>query len=285
MERRELIAAFSTLGTAGVAGCLDRLEGAQEPTDDGDDAEDGESGNEDGPTETVEEHVAAAVDRDWEAMEETTHTVHPVDYLEVAEDADDGAEIGPEGDGDPEAEVIEKDLTADDVLGVREADLFFEETVVEDALEGERTALVRSEDPDSDGTSLWVLVTEDGDWRILWQGEEFEPEIPDDETDIDAVDKIEYKVDDMGEFGDAYHARVHFSEDADVGVDRVRVVSTESEGEAEIWSDDGDTLDLGRNINHLLVEVDPGGDEVIVMVTVDGEESVVHRDEVTDDEF
>jgi len=144
---------------------------------------------------------------------------------------------------------------------------------------------VRSEDPDSDGTSLWVLVTEDGDWRILWQGEEFEPEIPDDETDIDAVDKIEYKVDDMGEFGDAYHARVHFSDDADVEVDRVRVVSTESEGEAEIWSDDGDTLDLGRNINHLLVEVDPGGDEVIVMVTVDGEESVVHRDEVTDDEF
>ncbi|ELY94338.1 hypothetical protein C482_18557 [Natrialba chahannaoensis JCM 10990] len=133
----------------------------------------------------------------------------------------------------------------------------------------------------------WALVTEDDEWRLLFMGTEdevpedptevFEDEIIDEEQDVIANIDWEYEQDDQPEdaeendfFDDIELARVEFTDEPGLEADAVRAESTIEGGHFEVengWSGSWGT-----------VTYHPEGDQILVRIAQDGDETIVHRE-------
>ncbi|OIB56379.1 hypothetical protein BBD46_18680 [Natrialba sp. SSL1] len=139
------------------------------------------------------------------------------------------------------------------------------------------------------GTVVWALVPEGDEWRILYMGAEddtpedptelFEEEIIDDEQDV--IAEIDWEYEQEGQtgatdedqddlFADVELARVVFTDEPGLEADAVRADSTIEGSHIEFgdtWS--GAWATIGYH---------PDGDQIVVRIAQDGEETVVHRE-------
>jgi hypothetical protein len=164
-------------------------------------------------------------------------------------------------------ETSDPDLSAEAILQqsiLRSTDL--ESNDVAAAIEGEQTALVKGEVTQANGESesnSVVMVTHDGGWVILAQA--FQPS-----GDTSPPKSFETRVvDDLTFDTDANTARVEFVDDP---------VADKVTAKADVRYSERSS-DTPTPIDYLSLQVDPGGDTVIVTATIDGETREVHREQ------
>lgn len=157
-----------------------------------------------------------------------------------------------------QAQVVEEITFEDDTATVTFLDVsgFEQATVATESgasttVDAPETATV---DVDPDGDTVVVTATVGGE-----QEEVHREGYP---TDERFVDHIEIENEEIG------WALVHFTGETDA--DEMHIASASSEGEAS-------TGDLG-NVNYIGTGFDPDGDELVVRLTTDGEDEVVHRE-------
>ena len=298
-----------------VAGCLDSLEmdssddsnGGSEDSPDAD-SNDGSDDDSDGPVAVVEDYLAAAANDDPEAMSKHSHDLHPFDPQEWEED-------GWEFQGGDEDEVPEYDTdlrtedgSVDDILELEGAQFWFQDVDLEAELEDESIAVVEIEtdDPAEDG-GRWVLVTENDEWQVLFQGsidetpddpeEAFEEPIEDEADDVVVEIDWEYERPDFGTDDDEADADneadgTDGTDETEFEVTQAAVVLTESPGieayavraESAIAGGSMETYDPdeepgGWANSRIFVQYDPDGDQITVTAISDDEETVVHREQ------
>lgn len=308
MHRRTYIGSASGLGLAAFAGCLggfdddDETEpddNADETDDDGDG--DGTEDSDPAPVETVESYIEAAEAEDETRLAELAYEDSPVhpDWIDDAIDESDGEWSEPEQDPldveDVTLELVAEDIDLDEALDrVEGLEFWIERDDLEERLDGEGTALVRSEWLDTDPGDIdprerveeermWVLFTENDEWTILWQGEipgtpaDFEEPIEDDGRLVDDIEYDEIEVHDNANDEDLRidpdefrQATVTFVDEPDPDIDMIFVETTIAG--SEIWTENA------QNTRSLGAQVDADGDEVVVTAYVDDEPEVVHRE-------
>ncbi|AFZ73903.1 hypothetical protein [Natronobacterium gregoryi] len=214
---------------------------AEEPTDDADSDEEDDASPDDDPLATVYAYLEAAVDEDLERMSELSHSDNPVDPAAWVEE---GWEF--RGGGDEEAleavemEVVDDDATLEDVFELEGAAFWFDEEELAETLEGEDVATVEivAEEPTEDDM-VWLLATEDGDWRYLFAAEiddtpddpeeAFDEQIEDEDDDV--VVEIDWEYD--SPTSDVPQAAVEITEERGVEANRIEIDTTiEGRGES-----------------------------------------------------
>jgi len=299
VTKRRFLSGFALAGLTSLAGCSDALADneptrTESDTETSTDTKTGTTRPPDAETETTtddrtptEEQSAAEPD----ISDTPERTIR--EYIHASTEANDSAVVGayyhpihpfhPENwkgekdeawllsDGDVssiELETTRKDVSPETVLTapVLQATGTKPKTVAE-ALDGEQTAIVEAAVTRANGVTQeirYVTVTASNDWTILAQG----IESPDDETNPKPA-PLEARVVDKVTFDSEEHrARVHFVEYP--VADSVTAKATE-----KVSSRSSDTV---QALKYLDVRLDPGGDELIVTATVDGETRTVHRE-------
>lgn len=296
MNRRTYLLAAGTGAIATVAGCLDEM-GVEDDESGGDDGDDDGTGTEaegeDDGTEddhpalaVVDAYMDAATDDDPEAVSQYIHTYHPFDPVEMAAEAeaDEDTEFSyePAAYDDYDREMLDEGFETDDVHEIPHVEFWFEEREVtlEEILEGEETVLVEAttettEDGDTETEpEQFVMLTDDGEWRVFLPYEE-PPEVPDD----DPVDDEAYRiVDDVAFDAETEMATIHLSGAGDVEADELVAYSATLSDESSVWSDESDTL---PSLESFTVGFDLEGDEIVVALrgAADAEdELVVYRE-------
>ncbi|ADD06148.1 uncharacterized protein Nmag_2589 [Natrialba magadii ATCC 43099] len=260
----------------------------------------------------LDAYFEAAAEGDLEAIDDVMHSLNP---LNPAQWEEDGWEYQG-GDGEVpspfEGEIVTADGTVDDVLELEGAEFLFMETDLEAELADDQLALVRADedwleqaeavadDDDDDSVGVdydfeeepevttWALATEDDEWRLLFMGAEeeeppedpteaFEEEIIDEDQDVVAEidweheqDQPEDQDDEHGHLDDVEMARVEFTDEPGIEADAVRAESTIDGGHFEVgssWSRSWGT-----------VTYHPEGDQIVVRIAQDGDETIVHRE-------
>ncbi|MFP8952362.1 hypothetical protein ACLI4Z_05210 [Natrialbaceae archaeon A-arb3/5] len=286
MKRRPYLIAAGSVASALLAGCVSELDDGSE-TDGGstdDENTDGEqttddenNGDDHGAVAAVDAYVEAASDEDLEAMAEAMHSRHPFnpDNLDVDEtNGDDGWSYNVEAYDNYERELVDEEFDTDEIRDLPYAEFWFEDVDLDDLVEDEEAALVAvTFETTEDGETVedeeqLITLTEDGEWTVFFEYEE-PPEIPDDEP----VDDNEYRIVDDLEF-DEESEMVTITLDDSIGVDIERVTAYSSSLGTDSWV----STSGGGSINYFASGFDPDGDEIVVTVTVDDEERVVHRE-------
>lgn len=265
--RRRYLGGLSLTGLAVLAGCAgSQADGDGTPTstpdsqstpvDDGDDLG--------SPADMVRESIEVRVENP-PAMRGFFHPIHPLNPDNLGDDEANEL-LSQDGElGSVETEIRSREVTTDLVLTapfLRLAEV--ERGAVEDALEGEQTAVVDTTVTTADGEEtefLVVAVTHDDEWVILAQ--DVQP--TDDEPaqfEARVVDEVTFDTEDD-------RARVHFVESP--VADSVTVETTTARSERSSNTPDA--------LEYFDVYPDPGGDEIVVTATVDGEPEVVHREQ------
>ncbi|EMA41911.1 hypothetical protein [Halobiforma nitratireducens] len=312
LGRRRFLSGGAVAGSIAVAGCLDGEPTDEDPDSedaDGDESGDGDAdiedgdadgGDEDDEYETLEDELVAVIDAyveaasegDTDAVDDVVHSLNP---LNPAEWEEDGWEFqGGDDDevGDYETELLTEDGTIDDIFELEAAEFWFAEVNLEDEIGGEQIAMVEIEEADgteTQDTAVWVFVPEDGEWRVLFQGVRdetpedpesvFEPEIIDEDDAV--VEEIDWEFDqemgdgddgedDLGLFEDLEWAQVTLTDVPGIDADAVRIESTIEDSSFEFtegWS--GAWANVGLHAE---------GDQIVVTVVENGDETVVHRE-------
>ncbi|ELY78936.1 hypothetical protein [Natrinema pallidum] len=283
MHRRHYLAAAGLVGTAGLAGCLDESPLAStggiadEPDDnDEDDATDERTieATPDGPEATARAFLRAVDAGDGDAFAALVHgssSLHP-DNFDATTDGEGTDRPGLDIESF-DTELDDTGLTVADLRAIPGAKLFVEDDLAT-VVEGSDTALVSAtmEPGDTAGEAFEdeveiVLVTENGEWTILW----WLPARSDpDEIRDDSIIDEEGRVVDAVSFdtsGARHRARVEFADAPDVDV--VTVESTVFGASA--------TMDDPSATDTATITLDPNGDELVVSATIDGTTEVVHR--------
>ncbi|MCU4743084.1 hypothetical protein [Natronoglomus mannanivorans] len=333
LGRRRVLHAGSVAALTAVAGCLSdsdddsntgngdssaATEGDPDENDSDTDPEPDEGESEPdrdvGPLDVVDTYLEAAADGDADAIDEVMHSSSP---LNPADWEEEGWEFRG-GDGETidsdeyETEILTEDGTVDDIFDLETAAFWFDEDELEAEIGDEEIALVELEedveaaetDGSEAGTSLWVLVTEADEWRVLIMGEEddtpddleaaFEPEIIDEAADV--VEEVDWDFeqadqgqgqgrdgedengneneDEDGLFDDLEWAQVVLTDDPGLEADRVVIESTIEGSEFEIYGDDSNAW---AN-SYANITFDPDGDQIVVTAVQNGDETVVHRE-------
>ncbi|WP_340098944.1 hypothetical protein [Salinibaculum salinum] len=266
--RRRYLSGLSLAGLATLAGCIDSQVGDDgTPTSTPDSqSTPGDDGDELGsPTEMVRESIEVRVE-DPPAMREYFHPIHPFHPDNLSdEEADELLSQDSELDS-VKTETRSLEVTPELVLTaplLRLSDEI-EREAVEDALDGEQTAVVDTTFTTTDGEEtefLVVTVTHDDEWVILAQ--DVQP-ASDEPTHFEArvVDDVTFDTEED-------RARVHF-------VDSLVADSVAVETKTATSSRSSDTPDT---LTYVDVYPDPEGDEIVVTATVDGQSGVVHREQ------
>jgi len=293
MNRRTYVVTAGSTASALLAGCVssadttDETENASNGTDDtggasSDDDPDTSDGTDEDtqksdPIDAVTAYVEAGKDADLEATINAVHEESPLlTFLEEGEtDFDDGIEDVEIAD----YETVEKDVSAADVLDLQHAEtLFQDEDELTNTLDEENAVLLEVwwDPEDSLREDLWVIVTEEDDWKVLWAttqppaepAEQLEPEVFDENNAVVAEVDWEPDIDMSGEW-----ARVTLTEDPKVEADAVRIESTIAESEFEL-SGDSQSSWAGSWTN---VPLNSSGDQIVVTVITNTGETVIHR--------
>ncbi|SDR18632.1 hypothetical protein [Natronobacterium texcoconense] len=282
--------------TVSLSGCLgdgfavDSGDDSDTGTDDGDEStEEGDPYPDDGPLATVYAYLEAAVDEDLDRMSELSHSDNPVDPAAWVEE---GWEF--RGGGDEEAleevemEVRDDDATVEDVFELEGAEFWFEEEDLAETLEGEELATVEvgAEEPTEDDM-IWVLATEDGDWRYLFAAavddtpddpeEAFDEPIEDEDDDV--VVEVDWEYDSPR--SDVPQAAVEITEERGVEANRIEIETTIEGASTGAYDREDDEFTATWDGGHTLyIPYDTDGDQIVV-TAIDEEEDeswVVHRE-------
>jgi hypothetical protein len=265
MNRRRFVTALGATGAAALAGCTQGDESGEETTGTETSTDDGTGTgpeSDDSPESVVEAFVTRAAEGDREGVIALLHPAHPMHP--------DNAESGQEFELDAAAEGVEgvrteiqtRDATVEDARSITGTGIFFEEGELAGLLDGRDAVIVGARTVGGGATAFQSLVvTADGEWRILWQGAE-----TDSGSDPPALHPR--VVDEVTVADDGSSAEVQFAESAANGP--VTVASATAGDEA--------TVESPAEAGSLSVELDPAGDEVVVTATVDGETRPVYRE-------
>jgi len=160
-------------------------------------------------------------------------------------------------------ERVDREVTVDLVASATLPGPDTERSAIEDALAGKDTAVVEATFESESGTETvqFVTVERDGGWLILAHGFQSGDDGGSSTLDARVVSGVAFEP-------DQNPARVQFVSD---------VVADSVTFEA-VQSGDSTTTDTPGNVSYLEVDLDSGGDEVVVSATVDGESRVVHRE-------
>jgi len=242
----------------------------------------------DNPENVVYEFLEAAVEEDLEQMSELSHSRNPLDPAAWVED---GWEF--RGGGDEEdleglnAEVIDDDLTVEDIFELEGAAFWFEADELTDTLEGEAivSIAVTVDDPTEDET-VWILATEDGEWRYLFAAsiddtpddpeEVFEEPIEDENDDV--VVEIDWEYD--SQTSDIPQAAVVLTDERGIDVNRIEIESTIEGASTGAFDRDDDEFTATWEDVTLYIAYNTDGDQIIVTaINEDENESeIVHRE-------
>lgn len=229
----------------------------------------------------IDAYVEAAANEDTETIAELTHSSNPFDPAQMEEE---GWEFQGGGEaGDYDAEVVTEDGSIEDVLELEGAEFWFSEDHLEDEIGGEEIATVELESADDPATAVWVLVTEDDEWRVFYIGEVddtpddprevFEAEIIDEDDTV--VEEVDWEFEQENGFSDDVEwARVRLTDDPGLEAERVVVESTIEGSEFELFGEEPNSW-TGSYVN---VSFHAEGDQIVVTAVDDGEETVVHRE-------
>ncbi|WP_049897008.1 hypothetical protein [Natrialba chahannaoensis] len=310
-RRRVIHSGLAT--TVLVAGCLDDVssggpsdggdgtgsdEGSEaQSTDDGEetdgegqaDAEADDSDSDDGPVSVVYAFLNAAVEEDLDRMSELSHSQNPLDPAAWVED---GWEFRGGGDEEEieeiEIAVINDDPTVTDIFELEGAAFWFEEDALAETLEDADMALVEitADDPTEDDM-LWLLATENGDWRYLFAApvddtpddpeEAFEEPIEDEDDDV--VVEIDWEYD--SPTSDIQQAAVTLTEERGIDVNRIEIKSTIEGASTGAYDRDDDEFTASWDTGATLyIPYDTDGDQIVVTAIneAENESTVVHRE-------
>lgn len=308
LARRQLLVGGATAVSLAVAGCLDgtadtdETETDDEPETDttaDDDADDdnADEADDDGDEtateaevrEVVDSYLEAAAAGDLDTIDELSHSLNPLNPAAWVEDGWEFQGGDDEDVGEYDLEVVVEDGTVDDVLEIEGAEFWFAEVDLDLEVGDEEIAVVEIDgDEPADGTGLWALATEDGEWRVLMQGEvddtpddpeeAFEEEIIDENEDV--VEEIDWAYEqdgaDSGDdlLGDVEWAQVAFTDEPGIEADTVRVESTIEGASSEVYGDEpGDWAN-----SWVTITFHPDGDQLVVTAIDGDDETVVHRE-------
>lgn len=271
-RRRYLVTATGVVATL-VSGCIgsndapgagDGSDATSTTTDD--------SGSRDSttPTNVVRAYLDAADAEDVDAMDDVVHSSSPLQNA-----LDDGKimfKLDQSG-GLKNATVAVADASADEILQLEYASVQFEQAELARTLEGSDAMLVdvELENVSADTPDRWVLVTENGEWRIFWLGKR--DEAP---ADLDAVLKEPIRDEDgtvVEEITyndpEKHEATVRLTESPGIDADVIRIESTVEGHVAE--------FDGSWSGSWAVVPLHSGGDQIVVTAITNGTEEVVHR--------
>jgi len=265
MNRRRFVTAIGAAGAAALAGCTQGDESTDDPTETGTPTDAGtetESASKGDPTSVVETFITRTAAGDREGAVELLHPEHPMHPDNVEGDQEFKLDPEVERVDRVETEVRTRTATAEDARSITGVNWVFEDGELATVLDGRDAAVVSARAVG--GTAVEyrsLVVTADGEWRILWQGIE-----TDSASDPPALHPR--VVDEVTVAADGGSAEVQFAESVPDGT--VTVASTGAGDEA--------ATDSPADAGSLTVDLDPDGDEIVVTATVDGESRPVYRE-------
>lgn len=302
ISRRGALGA-SVVATISLSGCLDSLSPAS--SDDGGDETPNErtdsttnetddpnasenSGPDEDPAAVVTTYLEAALDEDLDRMSELTHSRNPIDPAALVEEGWEFLGGGDEADLERiEIDVVKDNAVVEDVLELEGAEYWFEDDEVREELAAERLARVEitGEEPGSND-AVWILATEGGEWRYLFQApldetpenpeELFEEPIEDEDNDVVVDIDWEYE----SEMSDVPQAAVELTDERGISANRIEIESTiEGASTGAYDRDDEDFTATWEGVT-LYVPYDPDGDQIVVTAMDEdaNESTVVHRE-------
>lgn len=296
MNRRTYLVSSGIGVSAFLAGCLDEFtvdDGDGSDDDNGDEDRGTDDADEPGPETAIDTYLEAAADEDVDALAEAVHSASPLRELIEAEgepdddvDPDDLAALSRE-----ESEVVVEDAGVEDLLNFEGGALFFEEDELEELLAEEEAVVIETTITPEHvvDADRWAVVTDDGEWRVFWTGEDDEPpenseeafDEPIADEDGDVVAEIDYDVDPVDDPDDSdgpvwggEWAQVVLTDSPGIEADAVRIESTIAGSEFETYGEEPGAWS-GSWAN---VQLNPTGDQIVVTAVQDDTETVVHRE-------
>lgn len=297
LSRRSALRVGLVASVVPIAGCtsdgVDDGSSNNTTTDDGQNKDGDEKDAETDPDEqfvaVIETYLQAATEEDIETMSEVSHSLNPLDPAAWVEDgwefrgSDEDEEIG-----EYDIEVRTEDGSIDDVLALEGAKFWFERDDLTAELDGEDIALleVHPEDLTEGEANVWVLATEDGEWKYLFSApiddtpddpeEAFEEPIEDANGDV--VEEIDWEYD--SPTSDVPQAAVVLTDERGVDAGRIRAESTIAGASTEAYDRDDEDFTATWTGVTLYIQFDPDGDQIVVTAIdeEDDEEWIVHRE-------
>ena len=287
MDRRTYLVSSGIGASALLAGCIDEFTVGDSNDDEPNDGDD-----EPGPETAIDAYLEAAADEDVDAAAEAVHSASPLREL-IEEDGelddvdpDDLAALSRE-----ESEVVVEDAGVEAFMNLEGGPLFFEENDLEELLAAEEAVVIEATITPEHvvDADRWAVVTDDGEWRVFWTGEDDEPpENPEEafdepiaDEDGDVVAEIDYDVDPVDDpddsddpVWDGAWAQVVLTDSPGIEADAVRIESTIAGSEFETYGEEPGAWS-GSWAN---VQLNPTGDQIVVTAVRDDTETVVHRE-------
>ena len=286
MKRRSYVLALTGSATALCAGCVssgDEPEASEEPDQNSSSEDDGQntatSDADEHPALTiVEEYITAATEQDIAAVAKYMHSAHPFNPDNLSDEETQDIEFSVAPAGEYELERADEAFDIEALRAELSASPWFEDSdgSIAEITDGERTTLVEvvtdgGADSAVTETTQLIMLTENGKWRVLLPYDQ-STNVPDDAGgtgEYQVVDHIEYDT-------ETGRAKVYFSGVGEVTAEELTVYSESLGEDSRLWSEDSDTL---PGVTFVTAPFDTDGDQLIVTVTVDGEETVIYRDQ------
>jgi hypothetical protein len=275
LSRREALSVLATAGAAGVAGCISTSGGDETTTASTTTETTTEQTTTQTTTQTTPERTPEPADSPSAAIEAFVNAedvaafqapFHPLHSFSFEKLSREDAENFYENSTFPENVTLERvgrEVTVDLVASATLPRPDTERSAIEDALAGNDTAVVEATYESETGTETvqFVTVEQDGGWLILAHGFQSNEEARASTLEARVVSGVAFEPDQNA-------ARAQFV--SDVAADSVTFEA--------VQSGDSTTTDAPGTKSYLEVDIDPGGDEVVVSATLDGESRVVHRE-------
>ncbi|QFU84382.1 hypothetical protein [Natronorubrum aibiense] len=302
LSRRSALRVGLVVSVVPLAGCTsEEMNGTSpnntttndEQNEDGNQSNDGEEVNKIDPDETfvavIETYLQAAVEGDLDTMSEVSHSLNPLDPAAWVEG---GWEFrGSDGDenvGEYNIELRTENGTVADLLELEGAKFWFERDELTAELDGEDIAVleVHPEDPTEGEANVWVLATEDGEWKYLFSApiddtpddpeEAFEEPIEDENSDV--VEEIDWEYD--SPTSDVPQAAVVLTDERGVDAGRIRAESTIAGASTEAYDRDDEDFTATWTGVTLYIQFNPDGDQIVVTAIneEDDKEWIIHRE-------
>lgn len=302
LSRRSALRIGLAASVVPLAGCtsegVDDGSSNNATTDDGNQSNDVEEGNAEKVAETdpdeqfvavIDTYLQAATEEDIETMSEISHSLNPLDPAAWVEDgwefrgSDEDEEIG-----EYDIEVRTEEGSIDDILALEGVKFWFERDDLTAELDNEDIALleVHPEDSTEGEANVWVLATEDGEWKYLFSApiddtpddpeEAFEEPIEDANGDV--VEEIDWEYD--SPTSDVPQAAVVLTDERGVDAGRIRAESTIAGASTEAYDQGNEDFTATWTSVTLYIQFDPDGDQIVVTAIdeEDDEEWIVHRE-------
>jgi hypothetical protein len=286
MNRRRYLLTAASGVSALLAGCVSDSEDEDTDAEDSETAEENDQDSQES-TKTatatdehpavvvVDSYIEASAAEDLDRLATYMHSRHPYNPDNLGEEKRESIEFTYTDVEEYDIELLDEAFDTE-TLRTELSSAWFGNggPTLAEVTEGEEAALVEvtyeQEGAVETKSEQIIVLTDDGQWRVFMpyeQSLQFPDE--DDTAEYEVVERIEYNTENR-------QAKVYLSGTEEIGAQRVTVYSTSLGDQSHIRSKGSGTV---PNVNYLAAPFDPDGDKLVVTVTVDGEERVVHREQ------